>query len=301
MTMSKLSLLGVTAAVVLLPSVLGCGAHPEDDAGSVAENEEVGSESEAIWGPEVHGRAAIEVRFETSAGSGIYSPGCSGVILNNQTFVTAAHCISGYNNGPRNVQIYYQRPSGNVTRTFGAGEVFFYMPDGWGSSLPAEWDVSVGVMAAPSSLNVDLVDFAMLYRGGMGGGTHFTQAGYGGSLAGPSGVQRRIVLQITWNGSQHVKWETDVAAGQMVCKGDSGGPGFRTSGFSDGWGPYWDAAAWVMRGGLSAGDCDDEGRASKLTSKVAWIRDIVEFWTPMTCTDTTTLNGQSAAFCWDPQ
>jgi hypothetical protein len=54
-------------------------------------------------------------------------------------------------------------------RTFGCGEVFFYMPDGWGSSKPAEWDVSVGVMAAPNSLNVDLIDFALLYRGGMGG------------------------------------------------------------------------------------------------------------------------------------
>jgi len=286
-------------ASVLLFGVFGCGGNFEHEDGPVTENEEVDAQTEAIWGPAVRGRAAIEVRFETSPGSGTYNAGCSGVILNNQTFVTAAHCLVGLNNGPRNVQIYYQRPQGDITRTFGSGEVFFYVPDGWNANLPSEWDVSVGVMAAPNSLNVDLADFATLYRGGMGGGKHFTQAGYGISLAGPSGVQRRIVLQITWNGSQHVKWETDVAAGQMVCKGDSGGPGFRSSGFSDGWGPYWDSAAWVMRSGLAAGDCDDEGRASKLTSKVDWIRDIVEYWTAYTCTDFTTPSGESAAWCWD--
>jgi|GEM_PF-2998948 len=295
--MSKMRVLNAIATILAL-SVVGCGADFNGEGEPTAESEEVGSATEAIWGPEVRGRAAIEVRFESSPGSGVYRRGCSGVILNNQTFVTAAHCLSGYNNGPRNTQIYYQRPQGEVTRTFGNGEVFFYMPDGWNSDTPAEWDVAVGVMAAPNSLNVDLVDFATLHRGSMGGGRHFTQAGYGGSLSGPSGVQRRIVLKITWNGSQHVKWETDVDAGQMACKGDSGGPGFRTSGFSDSWGPYWDAAAWVMHGGLS-GDCDDEGRASKLTSKVNWIRDIIEYWTAYTCTDFTTPNGESAASCWD--
>lgn len=286
-------------AIFLLSGVFGCGADFEGEGGAALEDEAVDEQAEAIWGPAVRGRAAIEVRFESSPGSGVYPPGCSGVILNNQTFVTAAHCLSGFNNGPRNTQIYYQRPQGDVTRTFGNGEVFFYVPAGWNSSRPSEWDVSVGVMAAPNSLNVDLVDFATLYRGGMGGGKHFTQAGYGGSLSGPSQVQRRIVLQITWNGSQHVKWETDVAAGQMVCRGDSGGPAFRGSGYSDGFGPYWDSAAWVMRGGLGGGDCDDEGRASKLTSKIAWIREIVEFWTPYTCTDFTTPSGEPASWCWD--
>lgn len=295
--MSTMRVRTVTASVLLL-GVWGCGGSVDDQAGPSPDAEELAERADSIWGPAVRGRAAIEVRFETSPG--VYqAAGCSGVILNNQTFVTAAHCVPGYNNGRRNTQIYYQRPQDDITRTFGDEEVFFYMPDGWDSNTPAEWDVAVGVMAAPNSLNVDLADFATLYRGGMGGGKHFTQAGYGGSLSGPSGVQRRIVLQITWNGSQHVKWETDVAAGQMVCRGDSGGPGFRSSGFSDGWGPYWDSAAWVMHGGIGDGDCNDEGRSSKLTSKVAWIRDIVEFWTDYTCTDFTTPSGESAAWCWD--
>ncbi len=295
--MFEMRILSVMATSLAL-GVVGCGADFAGQDAPSTEDEEIGSTTEAVWGPDVRGRAAIEVRFESSPGSGVYPAGCSGVILNNQTIVTAAHCISGYNNGPRNTQIYYQRPQDEITRTFGNGEMFFYVPEGWNSNKPAEWDVAVGVMAAPNSLNVDLVDFATLHRGSMGGGKHFTQAGYGGSLSGPSGVQRRIVLKITWNGSQHVKWETYVAAGEMACKGDSGGPGFRTSGFSDGLGPYWDAAAWVMRGGLSSGDCDDEGRASKLTSKVDWIRDIIEYWTAYTCTDFTTPNGEPAAFCW---
>jgi hypothetical protein len=289
---------GIVASL-MLPAMFGCGVNMEEGDGPAAENEDIGVETEAIWGPNVRGRSAIEVRFQNSAGQ--YPPGCSGVILNNYTIVTAAHCLPGFNNGPRNVQIYYQRPGGDVTRTFGSGQMFFYVPSGWNSNTPAEWDVSVGIMAPPSSLSLSDIDFATLYRGGLGGGTHVTQAGYGGSLAGPSQVQRRIVLQVTWNGSQHVKWETDVAAGQMACRGDSGGPGYRSAGYLDASGvPYWDAAAWVMHGGLSTGqDCDDEGRASKLNTKVDWIRDIVEFWTPLTCTDFTTPSNQPAAWCWD--
>ena len=55
----------------------------------------------------------------------------------------------------------------------------------------------------------------------------------------------------------------------------------------------------LVHGGIGDGDCNDEGRSSKLTSKVAWIRDIVEFWTDYTCTDFTTPSGESAAWCWD--
>jgi hypothetical protein len=55
-----------------------------------------------------------------------------------------------------------------------------------------------------------------------------------------------------------------------------------------------------VHGGFS-GDCDDEGRASKLNTKVDWIREIIEFWTAWTCTDFTTPSGQSAAWCWDDQ
>jgi hypothetical protein len=296
--MFKIRLLALIAGVV--PAALGCGVQVDEQDPPSAQAEDVGSQTETIWGPDVRGRSAIRVNFEATPGSGNYNKTCSGVIINDQTIITAAHCLVGFNNGPRNVRIYYERPSGNVTRTFGNGEMFFYVPSGWSTSVPAEWDVSVGVMGAPNSLKLDLVDYAMLWRGGLGGGTHITQAGYGGSLSGPIGVQRRIGLKVTWNGSQHVKWETQVSAGQMACKGDSGGPGFRTSGFSDASGPYWDAAAWVMEGGLS-GDCDDEGRASKLNTKLDWIREIVEFWTPWTCTNTTTRNNEPAAFCWDPK
>jgi hypothetical protein len=288
-----------------LPSVACSGGDPTDpsplgsDSGPEA-SEPVAENTENIWGPTVLGRSAIEVCIEQGAGTNLYSC-CSGVILNNQTIVTAAHCHLDHNNGPRNTLIEYQGPNGTQNWSFVNNEIFYYVPDGWNTNEPSEWDVSVGVMGAPNSLGLGSIDFATLYRGGMGGGTHVTQAGYGGSLAGPSGIQRRIVLQVTWNGSQHVKWETDVAAGQMACRGDSGGPGFRTSGYSDASGPYWDAAAWVMRGGLGGGDCDDEGRASKLNSKVDWIEEIIEFWTPWTCADFTTPSNQPASWCWANQ
>jgi hypothetical protein len=290
---------------LLFPMLSACGAESmggdgfEGEALAHPSDGDVGTTSQAIWGPTVLGRSAIEVCIEQGAGSGGYAC-CSGVILNNQTLATAAHCHLTHNNGPRNTIIEYQGPNGTQSWSFTNNEIFYYVPPGWNSNEPSEWDVSVGAMAAPSSFGLGSIDFATLYRGGMGGGTHVTQAGYGGSLSGPSGIQRRIVLQVTWNGSQHVKWETDVAAGQMACRGDSGGPGFRTSGYSNSTGPYWDAAAWVMRGGFS-GDCDDNGRASKLSTKLDWIEDIIEFWTPWTCTNFTTPSGQPASWCWNEQ
>jgi hypothetical protein len=287
----------VVFAALLLPAAFGCGAAEEEfsDVPQVR-TEDIGTDSAGIWGPTVLGRAAVRVYVETSPGSGSWNT-CSGTMLNNQTIVTAAHCLPGFSSGTRNTVIEYQGPSGTLVRWFAGGEMFYTVPSGWNANKPSEWDVAIGTLSS-GSLSFSDIDFATLYRGGMGGGTHLTQAGYGGSLAGPSGIQRRIVLQVTWNGSQHVKWETDVAAGQMVCKGDSGGPAFRSSGYSDASGPYWDAAGWVVTS-IFSGDCDDEGRASKLNSKVDWIRDTVRARTIYTCTDFTTPNGTPASWCWD--
>jgi hypothetical protein len=107
---------------------------------------------------------------------------------------------------------------------------------------------------------------------------------------------------MTWVGSHHVKWTMADAAGTALCSGDSGGPGLRNSGYTDSLGPYWDSQAVVAVSVNNEGPgvvCGDSGRSSRLVNKVDWIKSIVEFWTPWTCTSFTNPKGEPAAWCWN--
>jgi hypothetical protein len=288
--MAKISYF-VTFAVVLGPTLVACGGEDfqEPGLGEVPGSEETSSESQPVWGPTVRGRAAISL----DGGR------CSGVLLNNRTFLTAAHCVRA---SPASVVIGYQGPTVNTswTRT-----VDFTKHPNYVGGSPAEWDIAVGTFGTPLN-GITADDYATIRRnGGLGGGRQVEQAGYGGTLSGSLGVQARINLAVTWNGSHHAKWETVVSTGQMICSGDSGGPGFRHSGYTDSsGGRKWDVVAWVMKGFLSdgpAGVCDDEGRATYVYDKVDWIRGIVQAVTPYTCTNFTTPSGEPAAWCWAAQ
>jgi hypothetical protein len=282
----------MTMAIVFGPMLAACGDLDENSpqGEGQAGTEDTSTVTRPIWGPDVRGRAAISL----DGGR------CSGVLLNSRVFLTSAHCVRTVT---ETIVLGYQSPTGGGTWT---RTVDYFVHPNYNSNSPAEWDIAVGTLSvALTGLSTD--DFATIRRnGGLGGGRHVTQAGYGGSLTGPSGVQRRIDLKVTWNGPHHAKWETAVSAGEAACSGDSGGPGFRGSGYFDGLGfPKWDAVAWLMKGTLSGGNappgvgiCDDDGRATYIHDKVDWIKGLVEAVTPWVCVDFTNPNGEPAAWCW---
>jgi hypothetical protein len=212
-------------------------------------------------------------------------------------------------NGYRELWINYQGPNGPRDWAFSTAggvdnRIFVYVHPNWPNDRRPEWDMAVGALEPHQSLGLADTDFVTIYKGALKENMGLTAVGYGGSPFQPNNVQRRANTRMTWTGSHHVKWETTVIP-QMLCSGDSGGPGLRTSGYQDGLGRYWDAQATISTEVFGSpapggGVCSSEGRACRVTPKFAWIKEIVDFWTPWTCSDFTNPAGEKAAWCWSP-
>ena len=289
------SAVGCAAVFLVSCTLLAC-------VGAEAEEEDVEVKTDEIFGANpVTGRGAICIK-KSKAGNC-----CTGSVLNNQIIMTSAHCLADSSfNGYREVWINYQGPNGPRNWEFSnAGGVdnrmFMYVHPNWSTANNApEWDMAIGALEGTQSLGLDEMDFVTIYKGSLKENMGLTVAGYGGSLNQPSNIQRRAGIRMTWTGSHHVKWEKTVL-GQMLCPGDSGGPGLRNSGYQDGLGRYWDAQATIHKSVFgSNADCGSDGRATRVGPKAAWINDIVEFWTPWTCSDFTNPAGEKAAWCWSP-
>jgi V8-like Glu-specific endopeptidase len=290
----------VRVAMVSLVSgaLASCGDIPEQEA----QTEVVGE----IWGANPFpGRGAICLR--TSAGGNC----CSGSIINNQVLMTAAHCFTDSNqSGFRNVWVEYQGPNGTLNWAFSdAGgtdnQMFVNMHPNWPTDPRPEWDMAIATLFRDQNLNLPSRDFVTIYRGSLKEGNHVDEVGYGGGMFQANNIQRRAQLKVDWVGSNHIKWVNSVI-GQMICSGDSGGPGLRQSGYRDGLGNYWDAQATVMvevfgSSTPGVGICGAGGRASRVSPKFSWINGLVSTWTQWKCTDFTNLQGEKAAWCWDLQ
>jgi hypothetical protein len=129
-----------------------------------------------------------------------------------------------------------------------------------------------------------------------------TVRGYG---APESGVQHAMNIKLTASRTHHINF-VRVYTFDWICNGDSGAPGFRNSGYTDSLGSYWNAQASVhsrseKNAAFSSGaECGPEGRQSRVSDKVDWIEDIVEFWTNKTCEQFTNPAGEQALWCWAP-
>lgn len=257
--------------------------------------------------PPTPGRAAVRLRWG--------SRGCSGVLLNNHTLLTAAHCVEVPIDGSGWLQtsIEYDGPSGLTTwpNTW----VHFYIhpdfPDDDGVSATrandAQNDIAVGHIW--SSLGfAESFNFAVVSRKTLGKGMHLTIAGYGAvGFNGTDNRQRRATFDISWKGDKHVKFKVDPSNPQaVVCSGDSGGPHLRYTGFDDSSGPHWEAVAGIHSHGINGTtidgtNCGNQGRMTRTKTKLSWIEELIELNTTMTCRDFTAPSGEPASWCWAAQ
>ena len=293
------SIVRVGIAGLLSATLAACGDVP---------GEETETQVSEIFGANPsNARGAVCIRQSRNGNC------CSGSIINNQILLTAAHCFGdSSSSGFRNVFVEYQGPHGTLNWEFYDdpargifNQAFMYPHPNWPNDRRVEWDMALITLFEDQSLGLPARDFVTLHRGSLKENHDLETAGYGGGPFQANNVHRRAILELDWIGTHHVKWH-NLVIGQMICSGDSGGPGMRLSGYEDVQGTYWNAQGLVTESVYAGtpqpgiGVCGSRGRSSRVSPKFTWIRDTVETWTGLTCTEFTNPNGERAAWCWDP-
>jgi hypothetical protein len=254
---------------------------------------------------------------------------CSASFLNNNSILTAAHCLPQPNrNALHAVTMQYEMPDGSTrnwafrpcTEFFGCPDrrMFFYPHPNQTQSNPdnvsPQWDVAIGNICAAGapcdtggltrSFGLTSEHFVLLFNQPPWDGLNMTLFASGAPQVGVKRAMRVVVDDANSNDMKWRKWAT----GQWVCGGDSGGPHLRGSGYSDSFGDYWLSQVGVQNTvftnatiTLSDGStipCGDSGMASRVRSKIGWIQSIVSFWSPKVCPTFTNPNGEQSAWCF---
>jgi hypothetical protein len=262
-------------------------------------------------------RGAIQITFNAANTS------CSGSILNNGVVITAAHCLPIPNrNRAHDVTIFYEYPAdpdqgfcpdcGPPTRTWRFTNMFFYHHPNQTrtSDFDFRWDFAVGAICTTAgagcdsggglqSLGLNSSHFVTLSEHVLVDNNGLTVHGYG---APEVGAQHLMGIRVDDAEPDAIDWVWNTPA-TWWCDGDSGGPAFRNSGYTDRMGRYWQSQAAVMaamntNATLGGDECGDTGRSSNIRKKTAWVESIVSFWTGRSCPLFTNLAGEPARRCW---
>jgi V8-like Glu-specific endopeptidase len=271
-----------------------------------------------------HERGAIGICFADAC--------CSGSILNNGMVVTSAHCLPQPNrNAARDVRITYTPPVDPnqgfclpeecpKVRTWNKRMFFYPHPNQTAAKdddINPNWDVAVGAIClsatAPcagtgnsiQTLGLDDKQFVTISTRKVKNNNALTLVGYG---APEISVQHRLGMKVSSALDSRAKYNP-AALGGWTCEGDSGAPLLRNTGYTDSMGSYWNAQAAVNYGSVDQGStffdtpqgkvyCSDRLVGPLLLDKLAWIQDLVPFWTNKSCSAVTTPNGETVSKCF---
>lgn len=260
---------------------------------------------------------------------------CSASFINNNSILTAAHCLPQPNrNALHSVTMRYEMPGGGV-RTWAFNNIgtrpgdpfcpdcrdtrmFFYphpnQTESNHNNVSSQYDVAVGNIcaagagcdASKGSLSFGLSSdhFVTFLNKQPWDGMNMTLFGSGAPESSVKHAMRIVADDVN---SNDLKWVW-FAPAEWVCDGDSGAPAMRESGHTDANGSYWMTQvsvhsstftnSTITRPDGSVITCGDTGMASRVRGKQAWIQSIIEFWSPKTCKQYTNPNGEPATWCW---
>jgi len=286
----------------------GDQAPPEPDAQILEDQEELVDKIYGTAGTEPS-YGVVGLRLTMQNGT---TQNCSGALLNNFVLVTAAHCLQPINaagvtpigNIVLSTRITYQAPGGGGSFTT-TKNIFYYQDNGW-DGVSRVNDIAVG--ASGTSLGLNTNHFLTLFRGDVVTGNPLVLGGYGRPTVGTA-----MALDVNVGTESTGRFRINSArAWQGFCSGDSGGPAMRAAGYTTNGFQRWRSVPGIATGASSVDPlpgqpagvlCNNNGTATDVVSKNAWINEIVEFWPEgvHTCQNFTNTAGDPAAWCWQTQ
>lgn len=227
------------------------------------------------------------------------SNGCTGMLINANVAVSAAHCLDQWvdpdtNTGTASIRLRYYDPTYNalVNITNGFETLRVWIHPSWSGSGDPEDDIGV-IIRNTAWNNTTTADYLRIYDHDFGSVGTVKIYGQGlESETGSLGTLRVASFLIDWYSSWYSI--TLATSTRRVCGGDSGAPVIKEAG-----GHELIAGVHSSSDKAHSGDeCAKSGGNQRHTrlhpSKIAWIEDV----TGDTCFRFTTTTGIQYARCW---